>query len=1689
VKQAPSLFGFNPSDLSIGLKKGEPLKDLKQPFATCHPAVKRARELCERIAVFVFPKQSLSNPNSGAQTNPIGIKDNNNANRRELPKEGFLPTNVHSSAEANKSQPQAAQTPLARVDMNPSSPPSWFGGKAGVQRETYFYLSRKDKGKTEKRWIVVSSTGFMIFKTKDDTVPLYVFPLSALNVMESAGLGDTFEIEVDDKVFSLHSPDIKEAKEWYKYLMETVRQARKEQKDPHVDFEGMLMKREDRGGNTTSWKRQWCVLKSNTLWCYKNQKAAQYEPGRPEDFISLNDCLVRSGTTKGVHCFQIVMPNKVVAFGCKSEDEMRQWIIAVNQSRKQSKMAEGPSVEKEMWSLLPEFSAYQWANLKRIVKKFAVPPKEDTPSMEKVIDNVLNLSQLRKMIGEEQFLFVKDFVKRTRKKFLSVSQNAKGVYFDAALSPLEYTPVSPDFPKSLNVVFYFKQAEVFKNSTIYYKMINCPRETTVAEAIEKALKKTLKDTITQQEIISQFLIKIFGRREYILDITVPLVNVKYVRLAVAKRKKIELCLVDKAKIYLSAVEEQRRDTSWNLADAFGIQLPTPNDNNVIQQALKSPPTSPKWVRRTPQGKMNPTYNSANATPSSQPLRSFPSPALQNETLDSTSKSQLSVQYSDITSSSSALEAANKVKSSFILKKDPITGRIVIDDILPSQQSAQDEQPPNIVLSTSPKTVSNDRAGLSKLSTPTSTASKTSDVTFSSPPSSRKEHITTSSLNNQSHTPLPRLVIDIQTGKSYEVSETEWQRMRNQKPDTGQVKLNSAKNETTLSLSSRKNNDVSFNQCVNASHSSASSSPEEKSKILCNDTLSTIEATNAPKGKRASAPSLTTPQTAGARSSPKIVMLYPKRNTSSPIKRDQQTTAMATQSVSGTPKISLNTGLSSSLPLTSPLTPALPSSLSSSPSSSFPASSSSSLSSSPSTSSPTTELPTVTTTSLTNIKHLNTTPTRIKEHYLKNSNERIFIPAPPTLSDTPAPVLSEKKSLHRSQSFNITINNDITAKTLSTPQESLDFHASSGDKQMSTNISNDVEDYNSNNEWEQIEEKCINIDDVDKLFEFKICGMETFNKTILKEIFNVNHVPDKSISFYIEVELCFGDKVIEGPLKTSEKTSPYWSETLRSNIKYCELPRETKLCITLYASSGKQEVPLGWVNKPIADPNGKIRGGIQTLSMWESRQKACPTKPCEQNPNSSLCLKIQFEDVPEPIIFVDPVPLSTEPTASEKDNVHKRVIEEVLQKDPLNPLSEDEQALLWQHRKYLQQHYPHSLPKLLLSVDWLNKSAVAEIHRMLLDWKPLEPVKALELLDFKYADSQTRAFAVKCLQSMSDWELEHYLLQLVQVLKVELYALNPLSRFLISRAIRCPSLIGHSLFWHLQAEMHVEELRGKFGLMQWCILTGLSKANRNMLQGELTLIQHLQRIHARIAATSPSQRTQELREALKVLASKLPPSFQLPIGANFVCRGLLIEECKVIDSFTVPLWLVFENEEPLADPIPVIYKAGDDLRQDVLTLQMFEIMDNLWKENGMDLQMTLYRVVATGENSGMIEVVPNSVTTATIQKEAGGVAGAFKKNSIVHWLSKHNPNAAQMNEAVTNFTLSCAAFCVATYVIGIGDRHNDNIMLCKSGHLFHIDFAHFLGNIMRFGAYKRERAPFVLTPDFVQVMGGTPLSSE
>ena len=42
----------------------------------------------------------------------------------------------------------------------------------------------------------------------------------------------------------------------------------------------------------------------------------------------------------------------------------------------------------------------------------------------------------------------------------------------------------------------------------------------------------------------------------------------------------------------------------------------------------------------------------------------------------------------------------------------------------------------------------------------------------------------------------------------------------------------------------------------------------------------------------------------------------------------------------------------------------------------------------------------------------------------------------------------------------------------------------------------------------------------------------------------------------------------------------------------------------------------------------------------------------------------------------------------------------------------------------------------------------------------------------------------------------------------------------------------------------------------------------------------------------------------------------------------------------------------------IFKNGDDLRQDILTLQILGIMDRIWLENQLDLAMSVYKVIGT-----------------------------------------------------------------------------------------------------------------------------------
>lgn len=171
----------------------------------------------------------------------------------------------------------------------------------------------------------------------------------------------------------------------------------------------------------------------------------------------------------------------------------------------------------------------------------------------------------------------------------------------------------------------------------------------------------------------------------------------------------------------------------------------------------------------------------------------------------------------------------------------------------------------------------------------------------------------------------------------------------------------------------------------------------------------------------------------------------------------------------------------------------------------------------------------------------------------------------------------------------------------------------------------------------------------------------------------------------------------------------------------------------------------------------------------------------------------------------------------------------------------------------------------------------------------------------------------------------------------------------------------------------------------------------------------------------------------------------------------------------------------------MWKSGDDLRQDNLVLQFYKIMDRIWQSSGTDLQMVCYDVFESGFEVGYIEFVTPAECITDMHKTFG-YRGPFNKQSIAHFFMKecadqfteasdHRKVYEKLETYHDNFMKSLAGQCVATYILGIRDRHPGNFMMKKdTGQFFHIDFGHFLGHGKIKAGFLRDREPFILSEE-------------
>ncbi|XP_017779858.1 PREDICTED: phosphatidylinositol 4,5-bisphosphate 3-kinase catalytic subunit delta isoform [Nicrophorus vespilloides] len=630
----------------------------------------------------------------------------------------------------------------------------------------------------------------------------------------------------------------------------------------------------------------------------------------------------------------------------------------------------------------------------------------------------------------------------------------------------------------------------------------------------------------------------------------------------------------------------------------------------------------------------------------------------------------------------------------------------------------------------------------------------------------------------------------------------------------------------------------------------------------------------------------------------------------------------------------------------------------------------------------------------------------------------------------------------------------------------------------------------------------------------------------------------SMEIGIMVGIFHGGKSLCQPQHTkhqllNENMEFTFNERLVFNIDVCNLPRSAKLCLAIYEvpKSGKgtknrktkepnkefNSNPVAWANTTIFDYRNQLKTGAMTLYLWTYAEDAMmlnddllyPLGTVVSNPGNnatsltitfdSSCVNVYFPSLEQMINKVEEryereereereemeatgdyedVRKIKEMSESELSEFKKTFIE-----NDIYEVHDQERKEMWRYRSYWLEREPEVLPKLLHCIDWDNQEDVGDMVHMLQRWPVLPVEKALELLDYAYADQQVRGFAVRCLLDIVDDDLLLYLLQLVQALKHELFLYCDLVTYLLQRAL-CNQKIGHYLFWHLRSEMQVASVSVRFGLILEAYCRG-SCQHMPALSRQLEGLEKLKKISevvrksrrdkekARVAMQD--YMTQHSKDSFKDFISPLDPSNR--------CNSVRVDKVKVMDSKMRPLWIVFENSDTMADDIYIIFKNGDDLRQDMLTLQMLRVMDKLWKEEGLDFRMNPYKCISTEYRIGMIEVVLNAETIANIQKERVmfSATSPFRKESLLDWLKYHNKTEAALKQAIYEFTLSCAGYCVATYVLGVADRHSDNIMVKKNGQLFHIDFGHILGHFKEKFGFKRERVPFVLTHDFVHVI--------
>jgi hypothetical protein len=203
-------------------------------------------------------------------------------------------------------------------------------------------------------------------------------------------------------------------------------------------------------------------------------------------------------------------------------------------------------------------------------------------------------------------------------------------------------------------------------------------------------------------------------------------------------------------------------------------------------------------------------------------------------------------------------------------------------------------------------------------------------------------------------------------------------------------------------------------------------------------------------------------------------------------------------------------------------------------------------------------------------------------------------------------------------------------------------------------------------------------------------------------------------------------------------------------------------------------------------------------------------------------------------------------------------------------------------------------------------------------------------------------------------------------------------------------------------------------------------------------------------------------------------------------------------------------------VPYLFKGKDEPRKDLRMMDIASLINKLFLEDPASRRkgfaLRRYAVAALSEDTALIEWVENTTVLRKVTDEAYALDGTgvttkqvkewLKKidekkltvaemfhahifpatKPVLHqWLQCQFQRCSEWYAARGLFTQSCALWSIVGHILGVGDRHAENLMIDRgSGEMLHVDFAFMFdkGETLK----VPERVRFRLTQNLIDGMG-------